>query len=429
VATGAFNIPLQVFLPAYYASGVGLPLQTVGTVFFIARLWGALSDPIVGWASDRTRTPYGRRKPWILLGGTLFLVGSLALFNPPAGVGVAWLALWLVLTSLGWTATSTPLYAWGGELSREPRQRSRVQAYIQSAASIGIFCVLLLPAALDSLGLGTPAQRIQLMGAFIAATLIVGLPLIGFFFWESSIGVPTVPASGPGGLMGLLRDPVLWRIVASDFCVTLGQGARGAVFVFYVSQYMHLRVASLLLLLQYGFGIVASPLCARISYRLGRTRTLIMAELLQAAINLLLLLVTPQRLGLLLALTIAQGLAQGSGNLMLRSMIYDVADHHRLRSGLERAGILSSIFNVTTNAAFAIAVGVAFTILARFGFHGAGQNSSEALAALVVFFSVGPALGHIASALLVVGLPFHDRNSTNTANIQDAGHPGPPHYG
>jgi glycoside/pentoside/hexuronide:cation symporter, GPH family len=419
VATGGFNIPLHVFLPAYYTSTVGLPLQTVGLIFLIARLCSAIADPIVGWASDHTRTRYGRRKPWILLGGIVFLGASLAVFAPPSGAGPAWLALSLVLLCLGWTATSTPLYAWGGELSRDPRQRARIQAYIQTAASIGIFCILLLPAALDYLAHGSATLRIQAMGVFVAAVLAIGLPLIAWLFHEPPL--PASTAVGSRGLRGarqLITDPVLWRIVASDFCVCLGQGARGAVFVFYVGQYMHLAFASALLLLQYAFGILASPLWARVSYRLGRTRTLVTAEITQVAINLLLLLVTPSRLDLLIALIVAQGLAQGSGNLMLRAMIYDIADRHRALRGVETAGLLSSVFSVTTNAAMALSVGLAFTILARFGFRGAGPNEPQALAALTVFFAVGPALGHLASALLILGLPLRDNARALAAHEQ-----------
>lgn len=410
IATGGFNIPLQIFLPPYYTATIGLSLRTVGAVFLAARLWSALCDPIVGWASDRTHTRFGRRKPWVLIGGLLFLIGSLALFLPPATAGVGWLTASLLIACLGWTATSTPLTAWGGELSSDPRERARIQAYIQTAASIGIFLVLLLPGVLDVLGRGGPSQRVQSMGLLLAGAIAVGLALIARLFrGMATQGQVRVAAAWRAGLRLLGSDALLWRIIASDFCVALGQGARGAVFIFFLNQYMHLGAASVLLLLQYAFGIFASPLWADISYRLGRVRTLVTAELLQAAINLMVLLVTPERLWLLVAIIVAQGLTQGSGNLMLRAMIYDVADRHREQAGIERAGLFSSIFNVTTNAAMAISVAAGFFILARFGFHPAGPNGPHALAALVAFFAIGPAIGHLASALLITGLPIHDR--------------------
>jgi len=414
---GAFNIPLQIYLPTFYAATVGLSLKSVGVVFLVARLWGALSDPLVGWASDLTHSRWGRRKPWILGGGLLFLISLLTTFSPPTGVGPGWLLLSLLGLCLGWTATSTPHVAWGGELSAEPRQRARIQAYIQTAASAGIFAVLLLPALLDLTHTGNGRLRVQLMGAFVAVTLAIGLTLIALRFREGAIAprAPGLPHWRTGA-RNVLTDRLLWRIVASDFCVTLGQGARGAVFVFFVTQYVRLANPSLLLLLQYAIGIFASPLWAQVSYRLGRARTLIAAELIQVVINLLLLLVSPQRVPLLVALVVAQGLAQGSGNLMLRAMIYDVADRHRESSGAERAGLFSSIFNVTTNAAMALSVGAAFLFLGQYGFHPGGSNDASALRALAVFFALAPALGHLLSAALIMGIPISDRRAAVAAS-------------
>ena len=107
VATGAFNIPLQTFLPAFYAKTMGLGLETVGLVFLASRLWSAFSDPVIGWLSDHSTGRHGRRKPWVLGGGALFLVATIAVFFPPAGVGAWWLGLGLLALCLGWTATST----------------------------------------------------------------------------------------------------------------------------------------------------------------------------------------------------------------------------------------------------------------------------------------------------------------------------------
>ena len=80
-------------------------------------------------------------------------------------------------------------------------------------------------------------------------------------------------------------------------------------------------------------------------------------------VNLALLPLAPGDLGPVIALTVIQGLAQGSGNLMLRAIVVDVADAHRLKTGEERSGLLFSIFNVTTNAGLGVAVGIAFPIL------------------------------------------------------------------
>ena len=416
IATGGFNIPLQTYLPAFYATAIGMDLATVGLVFMISRLWSAAADPLIGWASDHTRTKMGRRKPWILGGGLLFLLSLFAVFSPPAGASPLYLGGWLLLLCLGWTATSTPLYAWGGEMAASPVERARVQAYIQTGSSIGIFLVLVLPALLDAMGRGNPEIRVGSMGALVAAVLVVGMLLIALLFREPTVPArPSVTVNWRQGMSAVLRDRALWRIVASDFFVALGQGFRTAVFLFFVTRYMGMASPALLLMLQYAFGILAAPLWARISYRFGRLRTLVMAEAVQVAINLTVLLLTPDRMWLFVLLIVGQGLTQGSGNLMLRSMIYDVADRHRESSGIERAGLFSSIFNVTTNAAYAVAVGIALPVIGLLGFD-PRSSGTEGLAGMHLFFAVGPALGHALSIVVICWRGREGRRSITGAS-------------
>lgn len=109
----------------------------------------------------------------------------------------------------------------------------------------------------------------------------------------------------------------------------------------------------------------------------------------------------PGNLALLAALTVAQGLAQSSGNLMLRSMVADIADVQKLRSGEERCGLLFSVFNVTSHAGLALAVGLAFPLVSWLGFVPGQANTPEAMDRLLLVFALGPALAHGMSALLV----------------------------
>jgi Na+/melibiose symporter-like transporter len=398
VTTGGITIPVQTYLPAFYATAIGMDLGAVGLVFMISRLTSVAIDPLIGWASDRTRTRFGRRKPWILGGGLLLLLAIFAVFFPPAHAGPVYLACWMVLLGVGTTACMTPHVAWGGEMTSTPAQQSRVLAYIGTAAAIGIFAVLVMPALLDSLGQGSPERRVGTMGLVLAGLLSLALVTILTGFREGPVR-PT-PSFGWGHLRQLAADGDLRRIIVSDFCVALGQGMRGAVFLFFATRYMGVAAPALLLLLQYGFGIFASPLWVRIGYRLGIVRTLIAAELAQVAVNLLLLALVPGQTGLFALLVAAQGLLQGSGNLMLRTMIFGVADRHRARDGVEVAGLLSSVFNITSNAAYAVAVGIALPLIGWLGFDPRAQGDAG-LSGLHAFFALGPAAGHLLSVMVI----------------------------
>jgi GPH family glycoside/pentoside/hexuronide:cation symporter len=411
-ALAAAGMPLAVYLPPYYAQDLGLGLPLVGAIFMLSRIWDAATDPLIGSLSDATRSRFGRRKPWIAAGAPIFALAAAAIFAPGLfGVhpNALWLGAWLAVFFLGWTMIQIPLSAWGGELSGEYQQRSRVATYVQGATAIGLLTVLILPVLLGKLG-STETKTLS-MGMFIVATALPTVSAALFLVREPPLPPASATRTRPwAALPLLLREPLLMRILASDFAVTLGQTVRGSLFVFFVSAYAgRPDLAAGLFLLQFVFGVFVAPIWLRISYRLGKHRTAVAAELLQTAINLGLLAVAPNSLPLLVGLTIAQGLTQSAGNLMLRATVADVADKHRLETGQDRTGLFFSVFSLATKFGQAAAVGVALPLVAFLGFRPGQANAPEALDGLKLVFALGPALAHLVSAALMAGFSLDAR--------------------
>jgi Na+/melibiose symporter-like transporter len=425
------GLPLAVYLPPFYAQDLGLGLATVGAIFMLTQVWGAITDPVIGALSDRTRTRFGRRKPWIAAGAPLFLLATAAIFLPGlfgvAKPGAAWLAGWLTVFYLAWAAIQIPVSAWAGEISGQYHARSKVQTFFHVTTALGLLLVLVLPALLDRLGFksGVAADgshKVALMGGFIIATFIPSL-VGALAFTPEPAAPPRDVEDKPSraAILAVLRDRLLLKVLASDFAVTLGQLTRSSLFVFFVSAYVgRPDLAAGLFLLQFVFGVFAGPIWLAIGYRLGKHRTAIAGELVQVVINLGLLFVAPGALPLLLSLTIAQGLAQGSGNLMLRAMVSDVADKQRLESGQDRTGLLFSIFSLTSKAATATAVGVAFPLVAALGFKPGAVNTPDALLALKLVFALGPALAHAVSALVLAGFDLDEARHSDIRIALDA---------
>lgn len=425
-------LPLAVYLPPYYAQELGLGLTTVGAIFMLTQVWGAITDPVIGALSDRTRTRFGRRKPWIAAGAPLLVLATAAIFLPHVfGVtkpGAAWLATWLTAFYLAWAAVQIPVSAWAGEISGQYHARSKVQTFFHVTTALGLLLVLVLPALLDRIGArdGAPAdgaQKVATMGGFILLTLIPSILAALAFVPESEAPPRTAETATPSraAILAVLRDRLLVKVLASDFAVTLAQLIRSSLFVFFVSAYVgRPDLAAGLFLLQFVFGVFAGPIWLAIGYRLGKHRTAIAGELTQVAINLCLLFVAPGALPLLLTLTIAQGLAQGSGNLMLRAMVSDVADKQRLETGEDRTGLLFSIFSLTSKAATATAVGVALPLVAFLGFKPGIQNTPDALLSLKLVFALGPALAHSFSALLLAGFDLDEARHREIRTALDA---------
>ena len=83
-----------------------------------ARISDVVTDPLIGYFSDRTHTRFGRRKPWLAGGALLMMVSAFMLFNPQFEVTNIYLLGWAVMLWLGWTMINIPYYAWGAETCR-----------------------------------------------------------------------------------------------------------------------------------------------------------------------------------------------------------------------------------------------------------------------------------------------------------------------
>ena len=408
----AAQVPIAVYLPALYAQHFGLPLSVLGAIFLIERIWGAAADPLIGTFSDRTKTRYGRRKPWIVIGAVLFGVATLFLFFPdPTFIKVTplYLAAGLFSFYLAWSMIQIPYLAWSGEVSGDYNERTRIAMYQGVAAAISLFIILFLPTVIDQISPKDAVLKLAAMGGVI----LISLPITLFLALRAVKDPPADTAhetrlSLPAAFLLILREGPLVRVFLSDFAVSVGQGIRSALFLFFVTSYMALpKWASGLFLLQFIFGILAGPIWAAVARRFGKHQTAVIGELAQAVINLGLLLVMPRQFPLLLVLTVAQGLCQGSGNLMLRSMVADIADRHRLETGADRTAVFFSVFSISMKAGMAVAVGIAFPLVAWFGFHPAATvQAPAALRGLAIVFAVGPAVAHLISAAMVYRFPI-----------------------
>ncbi len=414
-------MPAGVYLPAIYARDFDVPLPLIGALFLAVQILNALLDPLTGALSDRTRMRFGRRRPWIAIGGVLFTLGAIVLFFPPSTISTVTLVGGLLLFNVGYAAVWTPFLAWAGEISGEYHQRTRIATYQTVVTAIALFLVLVLPTIADQVRPADGRLQLTLMGGLIVASAIPALLMTLTSFDEAELPCATTSPAGSAparvtlgrSLRAVFANPLLLRVLASDMAVRAGQGTRGVLMVFFIGVYMQRPAwAAGLFLFQYVFGIFAGPIWLTVSSRFGKHRTAVLAEVVQAVINLCLLFATPDRFGLVLALAVAQGLAQSSGNLMLRAMVADIADKHRLDTGEERAGLFYSVFSLSEKAGAAIAIGIALPLVSWLGFQPKGPNTVAALDGLLLVFALGPALAHTVAALLVARFPLDEAAHT-----------------
>lgn len=132
VAYGVKDSGFGTFLLLFYNQVIGLPAATVGLVIMAALLIDAFVDPAVGFFSDRTRTRWGRRHPWMYASALPIMIGWVLLWNPPAVMGtgtLVWLFGCAVLVRTAVSAYEVPSVALTPELSSDYDERTRIMAW------------------------------------------------------------------------------------------------------------------------------------------------------------------------------------------------------------------------------------------------------------------------------------------------------------
>jgi GPH family glycoside/pentoside/hexuronide:cation symporter len=133
VAYGVKDAGFGTFLLLFYNQVVGLPSATVGLVIMMALLIDALVDPAVGFFSDRTRTKWGRRHPWMYASALPIMIGWLLLWNPPSVMSqpqtLVWLFAMAVIVRSAVSCYEVPSVALTPELTSGYDERTRIMAY------------------------------------------------------------------------------------------------------------------------------------------------------------------------------------------------------------------------------------------------------------------------------------------------------------
>jgi len=399
VPLAAFSLPVYVHIPAFYAVDLGLGVAGVGLVLLLARSWDVVTDPVIGWLSDRTRGRFGRRRPWIAAGAPLTLLATWLLFVPPDGVGLAYLGLTTVLLYLGWTMVIVPYTSWGAEITLDYHQRSRITAWREGAVIIGTVLaagLFALPSAAER------AVALELLAIAILVLLPIALIVILARVPDPQVQQAT-PLSFRKGAALLLENRPFARLLAAWLLNGIANGLPASLFVLYVENRLASPDKSGLLLLAYFMcGIAGLPLWLALSRRWSKHRAWCVAMIWTSAFFAWAPTLGPGDAWLFLGVCIATGLGLGADLALPPSMQADVVDLDTARGGGKRTGLYFSLWGMATKLSLALAVGLAFPLLGWAGFDAtADKLATQGTLTLALLYGGAPVLFKIAAIALI----------------------------
>ncbi len=417
---GGLAVGLGVYLAPYYAGHYGLSLATVGLAFMTVRLIDTFFDPFIGVAMDKTRSRFGRYRPWMAAGAPVLMVAVYMLFNAPGGVSIGYLIGWLFVYYIGTSLITLSHSSWASAIAENYDERSRVFGLIQLVGVLGATITIVLPIAMAKANGSSGHGDVGAMGLFIVGATGIGIMLALLRTPERANTRPPEVARLKD-YWDMVSRPDMRRIIVADFCLALGPGWMAALYIFYFHEARGFTVAnaSLLLLIYIMAGILGAPILSRIAMRLSKHRTLMIAAT-GYSLGLAVMTQLPRgNLPLVGVFMFMMGFLASSFPLLDRAMVADVGDAVRLEQGQHRVGLLYAMITTSQKIASALSIGLSYTVLNLVGFNAkeGSINTPAAIHGLQLVYAIGPIVFVMLGGLCFIGYRLDARRH---AEIREA---------
>lgn len=422
------TLPMALFIPAFYADDLALPLAAVGAAIAASRLLDVVTDLLIGVLSDRLRTRWGRRKPWIAWGTPVLMLSTWMVFVPTGSVSVAYLLLWSTVLFLGFTLVDLPHKAWGAELSTDYTERTHVAAWREGFGALGQIVFLCILLAMDFTGHSD--NRTQLRA--IALVVVICLPAL---VAVSLAKAPEFPAEelcgdryrGWASLKLILGNRAFMRTLATLLLVGSAVLIQATLHKMVLTHVVgRAELFTPMILLENIASLAAVPLWTALSHRIGKHRAVTLASLWIGLWSIGLPWVGPGDVTLYISLIVLRGSSLASIFLLSNAIAADVVDHDLVASGRQRTGLFFAVWGMAIKLAVALGVVLGTALPAAFGFEpSAASNTAEAKEWLMMIYGWLPCLIMSLGAPLLWNFPI-DRCRQQQLREQIAARRSPP---
>lgn len=404
VPLAALGLPLAVYIPPFYAGPIGLGVGTVGIIFMVARFWDIFTDPIMGMIVDRYPSKWGKRKHWIAIGVPVLMLAAWFIFFPGGSRSTFYLIFWLFIMYLAFTFVGLTQQAWGVDISKSYDDRSKVYGWREIGSIFGMMSVLALPAILENAG-SNFTEMIAGMGYFfiivLPITALIGLIIIPDNERNEGTSFPSF-----SDLPLILKDnrPLI-RTLLIEFLCSSASSISAVTYIYLAKHVFDLEeISSRILFLYFFAGLLVMPLWMKVSYLIGKSKTLFTSTILcTLTLASYLFINTNDALITLVILTVLYGIGYGAPFTLTRALMADIVDADELKSKKKRPGLFYSILTTFSKVGAAIAVGLVYTYLEFNGFK-PDQIASEKIKEILLFvFAFIPMILYFCASLFCIG--------------------------
>jgi Na+/melibiose symporter-like transporter len=410
-AFGTMTMPVAVmgviygvYLPPHYVA-LGLSFGAVALAIAVVRVVDVFFDPVVAVMMDRTKTPIGRYRPWLVLGVPIIIVGVYMAMLPAGRVDQAYLVLWLLVSFAGLSMVTVGQSAWSAVVATAYHDRARLYAWTSLMGVLAVDAILLLPAFTGGKVSAGLKSSFPILGLILLVSFPIALFICATFTPERLARAAQRPTFKPADLRRAIGRPEMLRLMCADFLLALGPGTTGPLYLYYFhdAKGFTIQDVSVLLIFYASAGIPGALFWGGPMARwFGKHRALQISCIAYAVTQSILMAVPrmyghynllPDAVPTALAM-VAVGFCASAFVILDRAMVADVVDEVRLDQKQDLTSLLYSMVTTTTKIGASITILVVYPVLALVHYNGAegAHNTPSAIFGLEMCYLFAPVI-------------------------------------
>jgi len=424
-----FVIVKQLLILAFMNSFLGIPIALAGAVTTAVLIFDIITDPIIGYFSDKTVSRFGRRAPWMLVGAVVLALAMIGLFAVPenftTSASLIWVIVFFLISTLGFTMVSIPYGAMAGEMTLDKKERSSMTAWRMAFASLGI----LVGGALIPILAGDTKSGYTFAAICVAPLIILSIWFSVFFTRNAPRTLVPSQQNFSYILKLVLANRAFVTLVILYGIMTLAIALITAGLPFAAMYLIMDDGNSLLSGVAKGLGtlslmfaafvigsIISQALWVKLSNLYGKVAAQLIGILCYIALLIFIFFSLPNyNVTLIAGLFILAGMTNGSYQQIPWALYPDLMDVTREKSGESIEGAFSAVWLFGQKVANAISPLILGFILSLYGWkettEGITKQTDAALNTLQTSITLIPAaiLGLAGILLFSIYLPQHKR--------------------
>ncbi len=397
LASNLVLVLTSTFVTFFYTDALGLNAGILGTLMLLSRCFDGFSDIIMGFIMDKTKSKYGRARPWMLwLAAPIGIATVLVFLVPNVGIIGRYIYVFItynLVTTVLYTAINIPYGALTSRLSRDQNQRMIINIFRMFMAQVGALAInaLTLPFVKAMGGeAGTSSQQAWIIVSCVYGVLAAALFLLCFANTKERVDIPTEKISFVKSLKICLKNDQWLLLVAVWVIMVLGLSMSGGVGTYYAKYVLGDETyAGFLAAIGIIPALIVMPIMTPFIKKYGKRNIALVGAVLSVIIQLM-ILINPTSFQWLLFCSILKGVGSATAMGTMFAMIADTIEYGNWKTGTRVEGMLYSTTTFGAKIGGGLGGAVAMWVLGAVGYDGfaAVQTESTMTAIKVLYLYV-----------------------------------------